>query len=51
MVPSHRADYEEGLSIAHRTLSESAFAAAWAKGEAMTTGQAVDYALSSEDEE
>lgn len=50
MVPSHRADYEEGIAMAHQVLSDNAFGAAWAKGEAMSTEQAVEYALSSEDE-
>ena len=50
MVPSHRADYERGVALARQALSESDFDAAWAKGEAMTTEQAVNYALSSEDE-
>ena len=50
MVPSHRADYEEGLAIARQALNESAFDAAWQKGMSMTLEQAVEYALSSEDE-
>jgi hypothetical protein len=50
MTPSHRADYEEGLANARQALSESAFGAAWSKGSSMTLEQAVDYALSSEDE-
>ncbi len=50
MVPSHRSDYEDGLATARQALSESAFDAAWSKGSSMTLEQAVDYALSSEDE-
>lgn len=50
MVPSHRADYENGLATARQALSESAFDAAWSKGRSMTLEQAVDYAMSSEDE-
>ena len=50
MAPTRRADYEEGLATARRTLSKSAFDAAWSKGRSMTLEQTVDYALSSEDE-
>jgi non-specific serine/threonine protein kinase len=50
MHDNRRRDYDDGLATARATLSESAFAAAWAKGQSMSTEQAVDYALSSEDE-
>ena len=50
MTPSHRTDYEEGITIARRALGESAFEAAWSRGMSMTSEQAVDYALSCEDE-
>jgi predicted ATPase/DNA-binding CsgD family transcriptional regulator len=49
-TPSHRADYEEGLATARQALSKSAFDAVWSKGRSMTLEQAVDYALSSDDE-
>ncbi len=50
MVPSRRADYEDGLAAARQALSVSAFDAAWSIGTSMTLEQAVDYALSSKDE-
>ena len=50
MTPSHRADYEEGIDAARRVLNDSEFNAAWEKGRTMTSMQAVEYALSSDDE-
>ena len=50
MTESRRNDYEEALASARLALSDDTFAAAWEKGHAMTTEQAVDYALSSEEE-
>jgi tetratricopeptide (TPR) repeat protein len=46
----HRADYESGLRIARQALSASAYARGRARGESMTLEQALDYALSPEDE-
>ncbi len=50
MGHNHRIDYENGMAIARQALSKQAFTSAFEKGNAMTTEQAADYALSSEDE-
>jgi tetratricopeptide (TPR) repeat protein len=44
-APATRATYERAMAQAHAQLSEEAFAAAWAKGRAMTPEQAIAYAL------
>jgi hypothetical protein len=40
-----RADYERNLDAVRAALDEDAFTAAWADGQAMTTEQAITYAL------
>ena len=45
-VPDH-ADYERFVAAARSDLDEEAFAAAWAKGRAMTLEQAIAYAIES----
>ena len=40
-----RIEFEQNLVAAHRHLSNSAFETAWAEGHAMTTEQAIAYAL------
>jgi non-specific serine/threonine protein kinase len=42
------AGYEDNLSAARSQLDEAAFEEAWAEGKAMTTEQAIEYALSEE---
>jgi serine/threonine-protein kinase PknK len=43
-------DYEGHLSKGRSRLGEEGFAAAWAEGKAMSLGQAIEYALSEEEE-
>jgi non-specific serine/threonine protein kinase len=43
--PVERADYERNLDAVRAALDEDAFTAAWADGQAMTTEQAITYAL------
>jgi len=50
MSSNHLSEYETGLAIARQALSEPAFASAFAMGKAMSTDEAAQYALSSEDE-
>ncbi|MBI3660878.1 tetratricopeptide repeat protein [Candidatus Acetothermia bacterium] len=45
LPPSDRTDYERHLATVRASLSEGAFANAWAQGRAMTLEQAIDYAL------
>ncbi len=44
--PGEQAEQEGRIATARETLGEDAFAAAWTEGRAMTTEQAVEYALS-----
>ncbi len=48
LSPELQADYDRRLASTRRSLGESAFAAAWAEGRAMTLDQAVEYALAAE---
>jgi hypothetical protein len=43
--PVARHDYDRDVAVARAQLGETAFAAAWAEGRAMTLEQAVAYAL------
>ena len=43
-------DYEGHLSRGRSQLGEEGFATAWAEGKAMSPGQAIEYALSDEEE-
>jgi non-specific serine/threonine protein kinase len=43
--PNSQADYERVVDIARAQLDETAFAAAWAAGRALTLDQAIAYAL------
>ena len=43
--PELRADYDRYVAVARAQLNESAFAAAWAEGRAMSLDQAVAEAL------
>jgi len=45
LPPNERADYERHVAATRSGLSEAAFAAAWAHGQAMTLEQAIAYAL------
>jgi hypothetical protein len=45
LVPDHRAALNAALERARADLGEPAFAAAWSEGDAMSTEQAVAYAL------
>ncbi len=45
MWPADRLEYERSVAAVRSTLSEEAFAAAWAEGRAMTLEQAIAYAL------
>ena len=47
---AHRAAYERILATARAQLDETTFAATWAEGKAMTAEQAMEYALSKEEE-
>lgn len=40
-----RAVYESGIAAARTQLDEATFGTAWAEGRAMTTEQAIEYAL------
>jgi predicted ATPase/DNA-binding SARP family transcriptional activator/Tfp pilus assembly protein PilF len=44
-APGESADYERELTAARSELDEETFTAAWAKGQAMTLEQALEYAL------
>lgn len=43
--PAYRSYYEHNLAAARNLLDETAFAAAWQEGQAMTSEQAIEYAL------
>ena len=43
--PIERLEYEQALASVHTALGEDAFATAYAEGRAMTTAQAIQYAL------
>lgn len=45
LEPEDRAEYDRYRAIARAALTEEAFAAAWAKGRAMTIEQAIAEAL------
>jgi hypothetical protein len=45
MSPSQRAEYERQIAAARSRLGDSAFAAAWAEGQAMSLEEAVAYAV------
>jgi len=45
IAPRDQADHDECAAAARAALEESAYAAAWAEGRAMTLDQAADYAL------
>jgi hypothetical protein len=47
--PGKRVAHERTVAATHAAVGGEAFTAAWAKGEAMTTEQAVEYALSAAD--
>jgi hypothetical protein len=47
-APAERADYEQTLAAARAGLDVAGFAAAWARGVAMSREQAIAYALASE---
>lgn len=49
--PFERDEHREPVSRLRELLGEEAFAAAWAKGRAMSMEQAIDYALSGKDAE
>ena len=49
VLPFYRADYERGVAAARDGLDEQSFAAAWARGRAMTLDEAVEYALEVEE--
>jgi predicted ATPase/class 3 adenylate cyclase len=51
LPPVNRADYERDVAVARADLDETAFAAAWAEGRAMTLEQAMAYALEPTPEE
>jgi non-specific serine/threonine protein kinase len=44
LSPSNRADYERNVAAARVQMGEEAFAAAWAKGQAMSLEQAIAFA-------
>jgi len=44
--PAAQAKHDQGVASARAGLEEAAFAAAWAKGRAMTLEEAIEYALS-----
>jgi predicted ATPase len=50
MFPVDQPDYERTLAMVRTQLDETAFATAWAEGQAMTIEQAIDYALNSNNE-
>ena len=45
MTPHERPEYDKQVSGVHDGMDESAFAAAWSAGRAMTMKQAIDYAV------
>src|SRR5436309_1522975 len=45
LPPNEREEYDRHRSAAREALGEEAFAGAWAEGRAMTSEQAIDYAL------
>ncbi|MGQ0569585.1 MAG: ATP-binding protein [Armatimonadota bacterium] len=45
LPPSDRSDYNRQLEVARASLGDTAFAAAWDQGRAMTLEQAIEYAL------
>ena len=45
LAPSRRPRYEQDIRVATTELGRAAFAAAWAKGQAMSLEQAVDYGM------
>jgi hypothetical protein len=47
--PAQRADYVRHMATLRAQLVETAFAAAWAEGRAMTPEQAIEYALAASD--
>jgi predicted ATPase/DNA-binding SARP family transcriptional activator len=46
LAPSERADYDSAVATSRASLGDTAFAAAWAEGEALAVEQACDLALS-----
>ena len=46
LIDLHRAEYDNSMAATRSALGDAAFEAAWAEGYAMTTEQAVEYALS-----
>ena len=46
--PPDRAEYERSIAATRAGLNDTAFAAAWAEGKAMTLDQAIEYALNTE---
>ena len=48
LPPADRVDYDRQLAALRMELDETAFAAAWAQGRAMTLEQAIEYALAEE---
>jgi len=47
--PTYQADNERGIASAHAQLDEATFNAAWSTGQAMTSEQAIAYALEESD--
>jgi ATP/maltotriose-dependent transcriptional regulator MalT len=51
LLPPFRADFERDVAAVRAHLGETAIAAAWAEGQAMTREQAITYALQAEPSE
>jgi predicted ATPase/DNA-binding CsgD family transcriptional regulator len=49
VLPLYRAEYDRGVATARAGLDEAAFGAAWSEGRAMTSDEAIEYALKTEE--
>jgi predicted ATPase/DNA-binding CsgD family transcriptional regulator len=48
VLPLYRAEYDRGVAAARTGLTEATFDTAWSEGRAMTPGEAIEYALRTE---
>jgi len=49
VLPLYRAEYDRGLAAARAGLDETTLGAAWSEGRAMMPGEAIEYALKTEE--
>src|SRR5215203_460020 len=49
VLPLYRAEYDRGVATARAGLTETTFTAAWSEGRTMMPGEAIEYALKTEE--